>query len=289
MKGRVVVNTKLTTQEKLKDLRVERHLTLEQLAQESGISKSALGKYESDDFKDISPFSIVTLAKFYGVSTDYLLGLTETKNHSNTDLHDLHLGDDMIELLKSGKLNNRLLSEIALHKDFQRFLVDIEIFVDRIADMRINDMNAILEASRRQVMEKHNPGENDLYMRTLELAQVSEENYFAHVVHKDIDGIMQDIRKSHKTDSTTADTESPVKEIQKQMETAMHYKGTEEEKKARLFLSTLGIDYDKLSQEEFVALIGILKKSAHMKSPNNMRGKVVPYQVHGKGNRKKHK
>ena len=73
MKGRVVVNTKLTTQEKLKDLRVERHLTLEQLAQESGISKSALGKYESDDFKDISPFSIVTLAKFYGVSTDYLL------------------------------------------------------------------------------------------------------------------------------------------------------------------------------------------------------------------------
>lgn len=134
------MNTKLTIQEKLKDLRVERHLTLEQLAEETGISKSALGKYESDDFKDISPFSIVTLAKFCGVSTDYLLGLTETKNHPNTDLHDLHLGDDMIELLKSGKLNNRLLSELALHKDFQRFLVDIEIFVDRVADMRINAM-----------------------------------------------------------------------------------------------------------------------------------------------------
>ena len=89
------MNTKLTIQEKLKDLRVERHLTLEQLAEETGISKSALGKYESDDFKDISPFSIITLAKFYGVSTDYLLGLTETKNHPNADLHDLHLSDDM--------------------------------------------------------------------------------------------------------------------------------------------------------------------------------------------------
>lgn len=83
---------------------------------------------------------------------------------------------------------------MALHKDFPRFLVDIEIFVDRIADMRINDMNAILEANRKQIMEKHNPGENDLYVRTLELAQVSEENFFAHVVHKDIDGIMTDIR-----------------------------------------------------------------------------------------------
>ena len=283
------MNTKLTIQEKLKDLRVERHLTLEQLAEETGISKSALGKYESDDFKDISPFSIVTLAKFYGVSTDYLLGLTETKNHPNTDLHDLHLSDEMIDLLKSGRLNNRLLSELALHKDFPRFLVDIEIFVDRIADMRINDMNAILEANRKQIIEKHNPGENDLYVRTLELAQVSEENYFAHVVHKDIDGIMQDIREAHRKDTTTADAVSPVAEIQKQMETAMHYEGTEEEKKARLFLATLGIDYDKLTPEEFVTQINILKKSEHLKSPNNQRGKAVLYQVHGKGNRKKRK
>ena len=67
---------KLTIQERLKDLRVERGLTLEQLSAETGISKSALGKYEADDFKDISPFSMVELAKFYGVSTDYLLGLT---------------------------------------------------------------------------------------------------------------------------------------------------------------------------------------------------------------------
>ncbi len=165
------MNVKPTIQEKPKDLRIERHLTLEQLAAETGISKSALGKYESDDFKDISPFSITTLAKYYGVSTDYLLGLTETKNHPNADLPDLHLSDEMIALLKSGSINNRLLSELALHKDFQRFLVDIEIFVDRIADMRIHDMNALLEANWQQIMEKYNPGENDLYLRTLELAQ----------------------------------------------------------------------------------------------------------------------
>ena len=150
-------------------------------------------------------------------------------------------------------------------------------------------MNAILEANRKQIMEKHNPGENDLYVRTLELAQVREEDYFSHVIHKDIDGILQDIRDAHRTDSTTADTASPVAEIQKQMETALHYEGTEEEKKARLFLATLGIDYDKLTPEEFVTQINILKKSEHLKSPNNQRGKAVPYQVYGKGNRKRRK
>ena len=73
---------KLTIPERLKDLRVvDKHLTLEQLAEQTGLSKSALGKYETDDYKDISPFAIATLADFYGVSTDYLMGLTENKNH----------------------------------------------------------------------------------------------------------------------------------------------------------------------------------------------------------------
>ena len=128
---------KLTIQERLKDLRVERGLTLEQLSAETSISKSALGKYEADDFKDISPFSMVALTKFYGVSTDYLLGLTEQKNHPNTELDALHLGDDAIEVLRTGKFNHRLLSELICHKDFQRFMLDAEIYVDRIADMRI--------------------------------------------------------------------------------------------------------------------------------------------------------
>ena len=74
---------------------VDKHLTLEQLAEQTGLSKSALGKYETDDYKDISPFAIATLADFYGVSTDYLMGLTENKNHPNTELQSLHLSDEM--------------------------------------------------------------------------------------------------------------------------------------------------------------------------------------------------
>ena len=79
-------------------LRVERKLTLEQLSAEVGISKSALGKYESDNGKDISPYSILLLADYYGVSCDYLMGRTETKNHPNTALHELHLSDASIDV-----------------------------------------------------------------------------------------------------------------------------------------------------------------------------------------------
>ena len=73
------MQTELTLQEKLKDLRMERTLTLEQLAEQTKLSRSALRNYESDEERDLSPFALKTLAKFYDVSTDYLLGLSKER------------------------------------------------------------------------------------------------------------------------------------------------------------------------------------------------------------------
>ena len=53
----------LSIQERLKDLRVERGLTLGQLAEQTGLSKSALGSYETEDFKDISHYALIRLAR----------------------------------------------------------------------------------------------------------------------------------------------------------------------------------------------------------------------------------
>ena len=276
---------KLTIQERLKDLRVERGLTLEQLSAETGISKSALGKYEADDFKDISPFSMVELAKFYGVSTDYLLGLTEQKNHPNTELDALHLGDDAIEVLRTGKFNHRLLSELICHKDFQRFMLDAEIYVDRIADMRVNDMNAVLEDVRQMALMKNGGDENDLYLRTLEVAQIREDEYFGSLIADDLKGILRDIRNDHRPDTMTADESSLASAVQGQLQDAMNFEGSSEEKKAKALLATLGIDYDAITMEQFVNLIEVLKLSKHLKTPISQRGKTT--MTHGKGKRKR--
>ena len=52
----------LSIQERLKDLRVERGLTLGQLAEQTGLSKSALGSYETEDFKDISHYALIPVS-----------------------------------------------------------------------------------------------------------------------------------------------------------------------------------------------------------------------------------
>lgn len=278
------MRVKLDTSERIKDLRVEKRLTLEQLAELTGLSSSAIGKYESGEYKDISAFAIAKLADKLGVSTDYLLCRTENKNHPNTELDALHLSDDAVDALRDGKFNHRLLSELICHKDFRRFMMDAEIYVDRIADMRIKDMNAVLEATRQMILMEHGENADDLYLHTLQAAQIQEEEYFGHLAANDLNAILSDIRAAHKTDALTADDELSVSTVQEQLAKAVHFEGSPEEKKARSLLAALGIDYDKLSKEQFVTLIEILKLSRHMKSPISQRGKL---RAHGKGKKKR--
>ena len=268
--------TKLSIPERLKDLRVvDKHLTLEQLAEQTGLSRSALGKYESDDYKDISPFAIATLAEFYGVSTDYLMWLSENKKHPHTELQSLHLSDDIVELLSSGSSNNRLLCELATHPNFQRLMTDMEIFIDRIADMRVEQMNLILEATRQPVINSHAPGENDLYMRTQELGQIQESDFFSHVLHDDLDTIGRDIREAHLKDKTTADPQPTLEDVKEQFEQAVQ-QGSDVEMLIHEFCDKLQIPFEKISSEDFSAFLRILSLSKMLKNPNNMRGKAKP-------------
>ena len=52
------MKTHISVQERLKDLRVERGLKLEELAEQVGLSKSALGSYENDEDKEINHGSL---------------------------------------------------------------------------------------------------------------------------------------------------------------------------------------------------------------------------------------
>ena len=206
-------------------------------------------------------------------------------NNPNTELDALHLSDDAITVLTSRNFNHRLLSEMICHKYFQRMMLDAEIYVDRIADMRITNMNATMESVRQSVIKKKGNDQEDLYLRTLELAQVQEDEYFGHVVSKDLTGILRDIRDTHHKDATTADESCTALEVQKQLQDAMDYKGSTEETKARLFLANLGIDYAALTMEQFANLIEVLKLSKHMNSPISQRGKGS--MTHGRGKRKR--
>ena len=283
------MNISLTMQERFEELRKERGLTLEQLSEKTGISRAALGKYESDDYKDISPFSIVTLAKFYGVSSDYLLGLTEQKNHPNTEIHALHLSDKVIDLLKSGTINNRLLCEIMTHERFCHLMADIEIYVDRIASMQIQNLNAMVDMARAEIMTNRSPQKDDLYIHTLEAAHIQEDEYFSHMVSDDIVEIARDIRDAHRIDTTTAaDSETSIaRDMKQNIEEVMNFQGSAPETQIKMLCSVLEIPYDDLKPEEFIGMMNGLKKSKVLKSLVSQRGKKRTIRTQRKPKRKR--
>lgn len=263
---------KLSIQEKLKDLRVARHLTLSELSDATGIASSTLGEYENNDYKDITSHSLEVLAKFYGVSIDYLMGITENNLEANTPLEELHLTDDAVAVLKSGKINTRLLSEIIAHPGFRQMMTDSEIYVDRIASGRIHDMNTMLETVRQTMILEKGADPDDIYMQTIKAAQLSEDDFFGTAISKDLMEILRTIRDNHVTDSTTADT-TGTDVVKNALETATNFEGSAEEAKVAMLLGQLGIKYNKLTKDELVVLMRILSKSDLLKSPGRKRGK----------------
>ena len=260
------MKTRLEIHEMLKDLRVAKGLNLEQLAEETKISKSALGSYEADEDKDISLRNLMELADYYEVTVDYLLG-RENKNHPDVGLSDLHLSDTMIELLKAGKINTRLLCEMAAHPDFIKLLADIEIYVDGIAAMQIQNLNAYINLARDMVEKNYSPDGDDRHMRILNASHINEDEYFKSIVHADIDGIIKDIKEAHREDRDSAPADDWVDELKKDIEYASSVQGTPQKRQAVLYCRRLGIDYKKLTDVEFEVLIRVLKKSKLLRNP----------------------
>ena len=262
----------LSIQERLKDLRVERGLTLEQLAEQTHLSKSALGSYEGDNFKDISHYALIELAKFYEVTVDYLLGRSQTKSHPNADLADLRLSDDMIELLKSGLVDNSLLCELAVHPDFPRLMADLEIYVNGVAIKQVQSANAIVDAVSATIVKQHNPGLSDPQLRQLIAAHIDDDSFCRYVIQQDINKIALDLREAHKDDFFSVPEDNPLEDFLQTVDEAASPDSDPEQAALAFICKRLKLNLKKLSEEEKKWLKKIAQKSDLLKNPNPQRG-----------------
>ena len=129
--------------EKVKDMRVERHMTTKQLAQVTGISEAVLNGLENDNGRDVGFSRIVDLAKFFEVPTDYLLGFTESRITKNIGLKKLGLSDKAIEVLLAKRQDNELVSQLIEHAEFTNLINAIDIYVKQLAARSINTITSL--------------------------------------------------------------------------------------------------------------------------------------------------
>ena len=99
--------------ERLKQLRIKKGLKQQELADMFGLSSGTISFYESEQRKPDIDF-IVAVAKYFDVSTDYLLGLTNAIDKENIDISKVTgLNDFSLTILEQSlKETNNAAAEV---------------------------------------------------------------------------------------------------------------------------------------------------------------------------------
>ena len=188
---------KTTMGEKIKDMRVERHLTTKQLAQQTGISEAVLNGLENDSGRDVGYSRIIELAKFFEVPTDYLLGFTESRITKNIELKALGLSDKAIEVLLSKRQDNELFSQLIEHAEFSNLINAIDIYVKQLAAKSINTINNLTAVMQRGVenyaASAGMPDEYGEAMNFINETKVNEDEFLRYRITERFNQILRDV------------------------------------------------------------------------------------------------
>ena len=193
----------VTVNERLKDLRSETNLKLVEFSSLLGLSKSTISDYEQDG--NAVPFDyIIKVAKVCNVSTDYIAGLSETRNPTDIDVKKLHLSDKAIEKLCNPSFNPNVLSEMIETDEFNPFMRDMEIYINGYVEEGLGYYNIAMNSNRKKLEYQTNNDANSIVSRELDLIRVSQDDYFTTLFGKDIIPIANRLKEKHKESSSTS-------------------------------------------------------------------------------------
>ncbi len=63
--------------------------------------------------------------------------------------------------------------------------------MDGIATMQIQNLNALVDTVRHEIIERYRPGEDDPHLKVLQAAHISDDEYFSHMVLDDLNLIIR--------------------------------------------------------------------------------------------------
>lgn len=93
-------NAESTFGERLEDLIKEKGVKHQEIADAIGVNKSQISKWCSGSCEAPGAKKVIALAKYFNVTSDYLLGLSNVKTNQNVEIDQLGLNAEAIEWLK---------------------------------------------------------------------------------------------------------------------------------------------------------------------------------------------
>ena len=150
-----------TLRDRIRDLCRSRNISQSTLAQELGIDKSTLSRFLTEKTNKLSSEYVVVIAGYFGVSTDFLLGLTNIAARKNYDIEALGLSAEAAVNLAQNRANQEVVCQLLESPRFAELTRQIALYQQGMLASGVAAQNQFFGAMSNLLLEhgKANPGD----------------------------------------------------------------------------------------------------------------------------------
>ena len=119
-----------TPQQRLQDLMKEHKITQAVLAKKIGVTESTLSRFINGTKDTLSLDQMISIARIFNVSTDFLLCMTDVPDRKNYDISELGLSAEAARNLYTGRTNPQVVSRLLENRRFAQLTNMVALYFD---------------------------------------------------------------------------------------------------------------------------------------------------------------
>lgn len=204
-----------TIASRVKELREGKHWNQTELAKRIGVNRSQITRLESGETKSINFDQLVSLAKVFGVTTDYLLCVSDTPHAQFGMIDKLGLSETAARNLASGSVDRDIVNRLLENKEFGTLCFYIRIYLDDSVTDGYLGRNELLDFganSLRQFIREHPDKKGDAAqtIQLLKSQKITADEVNTEKIGKSFQKILSDMRTEIREKKPTTPTMTHV-------------------------------------------------------------------------------
>ena len=135
------------------NLRKDHDLSQKQLADQLHVTHSQISRIESGETKNPNISIVIDAARFFHVSTDYLLGITQITSPKSYDISELGLSEEAVTKLITRRIDVDILNRLLEHEHFPKLCIMIRNYFDDTIAEGIMARNKVIDLAVDQLTD----------------------------------------------------------------------------------------------------------------------------------------
>ena len=128
-------------------------MSQKQLAEELHVTHSQISHIESGETKNPNISIVIDAARFFHVSTDYLLGITQITSPKSYDISELGLSEEAVTRLITRRIDVDILNRLLEHECFPKLCIMIRNYFDDTIAEGIMARNKVIDFAVDQLTD----------------------------------------------------------------------------------------------------------------------------------------